>query len=153
MHSIVQAPPDTDMSVCACVITALVFLAGWVCTRGANIQKYLFRTQPDQKIYFFGLCEQKTVPGTRILCSGFWGVARHFNYFGEIIQGFALALPGVVMASSSYYEILPLLYPLFYVVLFVTRQIDDDALCAQKYGVKWTEYCSIVPWRICPGIW
>ena len=32
--------------------------------------------------------------GSKILCSGFWGLARHINYFGEIVQAIALALPG-----------------------------------------------------------
>jgi hypothetical protein len=38
-------------------------------------------------------------------------------------------------------------------MLFIPRQIDDDAVCAKKYGKAWDEYVSAVPWRICPGVW
>ena len=79
-------------------------------------------------------------------------MARHLNYFGEILQGLALALPGV-LACRGVGRALPLLYPLYYIVLFVTRQIDDDAVCSKKYGVKWDEYCRAVPWRIVPGVY
>ena len=41
---------------------------------------------PECKTVFFGTIAQRTVPGTKILCSGFWGSARHLNYRGEIVQ-------------------------------------------------------------------
>ena len=153
IFSILQARKGADLSVPVCLAILVVFLAGWICTRGANLQKYSFRVEPKLKRCLFGLIEQKTVPGTRILCSGFWGTARHFNYFGEIVQGIALAIPGVMLSSSNYFMILPMLYPLFYIALFIPRQIDDDALCLKKYGDKWKEYCTLVPWKICPGVW
>ena len=117
------------------------------------MQKFHFRTDPEAKTFLFGLVKQKTVPGTRILCSGWWGVARHLNYLGEIVQGVALALPGSLMGSSLAARVLPWLYPLYYVALFIPRQIDDDELCRKKYGKKWEEYEKLVPYRICPGVW
>jgi len=79
----------------------------------------------------------EVIPGTHILCSGFWGWSRHINYMGEIIQvtfpcqhchplscprvqGFALALPGVLATGS----LLPLAYPLYYIALMVPRQFE-----------------------------
>jgi delta14-sterol reductase len=47
----------------------------------------------------------------------------------------------------------PWLYPLYYVVLLVPRQVDDDRRCAEKYGALWQEYCRRVPSRIIPGIY
>ena len=75
----------SDISVECAVVIAVLFFAGWSLTRGANMQKYYFRTQPECKTFLFGLVEQRTLPGTHILVSGWWGVARHLNYFGEII--------------------------------------------------------------------
>lgn len=140
----------TGLQAAGCVA---LFLLGWVTTRGANMQKFYFRTRPDCKTFLFGLVKQEALPGTRILVSGWWGVARHLNYFGEILQALALALPGVAVGPTPLLRALPLLYPLYYVLLFVPRQIDDDALCLQKYGEQWSRYMKRVPYRIVPGVW
>ena len=91
----------------------------------------------------------------------FWGVSRHFNYFGEILQAIALTLPSLLTAapaaSSSWSALAaqyaPLLYPLYYVALFVPRQFDDDEVCRLKYGAAWTQYVAAVPYRIVPYVW
>lgn len=94
----------------------------------------------------------RTVPGSRgrLLASGFWGVSRHVNYLGEVLQAVALALPGWFATGS----VLPWAYPAYYVALFVPRALDDDAQCAAKYGAAvWGAYTRAVPWRIVPGVW
>ena len=96
------------------------------------------------------------VPGTRLLCGGFWGLSRHVNYLGEVLQAVALALPGSLVASeeSVYYRVLPWLYPLYYVALFIPRQMDDDKQIEAKYGKgAFREYTRRVPFRIVPGVW
>ena len=96
----------------------------------------------------------ETVPKTRLLVSGFWGVSRHVNYLGEIVQAVALALPGYLVAPDAYYAALPWLYPLYYVALFIPRQIDDDVQLKAKYGDKaFAEYTRRVPYRIVPGVY
>ena len=72
--------------------TAALFLFGWSISRGANMQKYTFKRWPDRK--FLGLIEPKyiEVGDRKILYSGFWGVARHFNYMGEGFLSFSIAL-------------------------------------------------------------
>lgn len=158
-YSLVYSPAEKDLSVVTCGLIFSLFLVGWGITRGANLQKYEFRMNPklDRFSFLFGLVvvPQKTLPSASLLISGWWGVARHFNYCGEIVQGFALAFPGLLVADNFYtlVSLLPLLYPLYYIVLFGTREIDDDAVCHTKYGDKWVEYCKTVPWRICPGVW
>ena len=85
----------------------------------------------------------------RLLCGGFWGISRHVNYLGEIVQGLALALPGYLASGS----LLPFLYPVYYIALFVGRERDDHVACKEKYGTAWDAYCRLVPYRIVPGVY
>jgi len=125
-----------------------IFFAGWVLARGANLQKFWFKRDPSAKA--FGLLEPRAISdGARhVLAGGFWGLSRHINYLGEILMATGLAL------SLGYPTAIgPWLYPLYYVVLLLPRQIDDDRRCAEKYGPLWDEYCRRVPSRIIPGIY
>ncbi|ORY45172.1 hypothetical protein BCR33DRAFT_716499, partial [Rhizoclosmatium globosum] len=136
--------------------TFLVFYTGWFLTRGANMQKFFYKTDPASTTVFFGKVEQKVIPGSRILYSGFWGVSRHVNYLGEIIQGVALALPGFLVLYSTepfWLCLVPWIYPLYYVCLFIPRERDDNEICRKKYGKAWDEYCEKVPYRIVPYIY
>ena len=163
---------STDLGVPGAAACAAVFFAGWVLTRGANLQKYYWRhgqvgqqqqqagqRQTNKKTdevaaapsAFLGFFRNTTVPGSggRLLCGGFWGVARHVNYLGEILQGVGLALPGFLTTGSW----LPWLYPLYYAMLFFGRERDDHGSCEKKYGKAWAAYCKIVPYRIVPGVY
>jgi hypothetical protein len=42
---------------------------------------------------------------------------------------------------------------LFYVALFIPRQIDDDKRCAAKYGKLWDQYVSKIKYRIIPFLY
>ena len=129
--------------------TTALFLFGWGISRGANLQKYTFKRWPERK--FLGLMEPRYIEAgeRRILCSGLWGVARHFNYMGEGFLAVSIALvfgyPGNPWAWT---------YFAFIVSMFVWRQIVDDRQCAEKYGPeKWAEYRARVKYRIVPGIY
>ena len=145
----------TDISFPISICCLFLFFCGWIITRGANLQKYYFRVNPANKTFTFGpfTVDQRCVPGTHILCSGWWGAAKHFNYTGEILQGLAISLPAVLISNSLASAVVPLAYPVFYCALFIPRQIDDDALCQQKYGEKWNKYSEIVTYRMIPGIY
>ncbi|MFP4484757.1 MAG: DUF1295 domain-containing protein [Spirochaetaceae bacterium] len=138
----------SDASNLLFLIAVIVFFSGWILARGANMQKFVFKRNPDRE--FLGLIEPRTVTDgeQRVLCSGFWGLSRHINYLGEVLMasGLTLALgyPGALPAW---------LYPLYYVLLLSTRQVDDDRRCRAKYGELWDEYEERVRWRIIPGIW
>ena len=140
--------PDASAPGWLLVLAALVFFLGWSLARGANMQKYTFKTRPDAK--FLGRIAPETVTdGTRtLLVNGFWGVSRHVNYLGEILMASGLAL-----ALGQPWAWAPWLYPLYYVALLVPRQIDDDARCAAKYGPLWATYLEKVPYRIVPFVW
>jgi delta14-sterol reductase len=83
-----------------------------------------------------------------LLCSGFWGLARHVNYMGEVLQAVGLTLvlgyPGVWIAW---------LYPAYYVALFLSRERADERRCAAKYGELWSAYKERVPRRIVPWVY
>ena len=125
-----------------------MFLFGWSISRGANLQKYTFKRWPDRT--FLGIEPEVIEAGDRkILCSGFWGVARHFNYMGE---GF-LAL-SIALIFGHFTNFWAWTYFIFIVSMFTYRQRDDDEHCAQKYGPeKWAEYQARVKYRIVPGIY
>ena len=144
---------DQDLSAiqaCSCIA---LYLVGWMLTRGANLQKYAFKRDPSVKSVrlCWGLMSlsQETIPGSGILCNGFWGLSRHINYLGEILQSIAVSLPGVWTSGSF----LPLLYVLYYLGLLIPRQWDDERICLEKYGSKWYEYQRRVPYRIVPGVY
>jgi hypothetical protein len=82
------------------------------------------------------------------------------NYFGEILQAVAMAIPGAIGAHKAsdgqlwngIYSV-AWLYPLYYVMLFLPRQADDDIICELKYGKPvWDEYKNRVPSKIIPGL-
>ncbi|MCY4400286.1 MAG: DUF1295 domain-containing protein [Gemmatimonadetes bacterium] len=129
--------------------SAAMFLFGWAIARGANMQKYTFKRWPDRK--FLGLIEPEYIEAgdRKILCSGLWGVARHFNYLGE---GFFALSIGLVFGHFA----VPWAWTYLAVIvaLFIVRQRDDDRLCAEKYGAdKWAEYQARVKYRIIPGVY
>jgi len=129
--------------------TGALFLLGWSISRGANLQKYTFKRWPDRK--FLGLIEPKyiEVGERKILYSGLWGVARHFNYMGEGFLSLSIALVFGHFANPWAWT-----YFVFIVTLFTFRQRDDDRHCAEKYGAeKWAEYKAKVKYRIFPGVY
>jgi len=81
-----------------------------------------------------------------LLASGWWGLARHFNYLPEITLALAWSLP------AGFDHFVPYVYVVFLTILLVDRAVRDDARCRKKYGASWEEYCRRVPWRIVPGL-
>ena len=129
--------------------TSVLFLFGWGISRSANLQKYTFKRWPDRK--FFGLIEPKFIEAgdRKILCSGLWGVARHFNYMGEGFLALSIALVFGYFTNPWAWT-----YFVFIVLLFTFRQRFDDRYCAEKYGAdKWAEYQARVKYRIFPGVY
>ena len=128
-------------------IFGVLFLVGWVFTRGANMQKFFFKTAPDRKLLW--ITPRAISDGDHtLLVNGFWGASRHINYLGEVIQAIAIAL------APGYFGIwMVWLYPLYYVALFIGRQADDDKVCRAKYGALWDEYTAKVKYKIVPGLY
>ena len=126
-----------------------MFLTGWTISRGANLQKYWFKRFPDRK--FLGIIQPEYIQAgdRKILCSGLWGVARHFNYMGEGFLSCSIALVFGHFGNPWAWT-----YFVFVVTFFTFRQRGDDVQCAEKYGEeKWAEYQARVPYRIFPGVY
>ena len=140
--------PNPDASPLLLGLSAIVFFTGWACARGANMQKFTFKTDPDK--VFLGIFRPEVVSddARALLCSGFWGVSRHINYLGEILMA-----TGTALALGYFDSPWPWLYPLYYVALLVPRERDDDRRCAAKYGELWDRYRERVPYRIIPGVY
>ncbi len=129
------------------VIYALIFLSGGMTSRGANMQKFRFKTHPDQP--FLGIRPVTISDGKRtLLVSGFWGASRHINYLGEVLMG-----AGIALSLGFPAMIWPWLYPIYYVALLFPRQADDDKRCTDKYGDLWQEYKRKVKYKIIPGLY
>ncbi|KAF8142498.1 7-dehydrosterol-delta 7-reductase [Mycena galopus ATCC 62051] len=75
-----------------------------------------------------------------LLCSGFWGIARHFNYIADLILSFAMC------ASCGVRNVFPYAYFVQMIVLLVHRSIRDENRCSKKYGKDWELYKARVPY-------
>ncbi|KAJ9132500.1 Ergosterol biosynthesis ERG4/ERG24 family protein [Coniochaeta hoffmannii] len=161
---------------------AAVFVTGVYIFRAANSEKYAFRTNPDQP-RFRDATYLQTRRGTRLLTSGWWGMARHINYFGDWLQSTPFTMPtgiagyvilpaGSALASAAvngatmldgrevvqgaargWGMIFTYFYSLYFGFLLVHREGRDDVACSEKYGEDWEKYKKIVKWRILPGVY
>lgn len=125
----------------------IIFFGGWSLARGANMQKYFFKKNPNKR--FLGIQPETITDGNKtLLVNGFWGLSRHINYLGEICMA-----TGIVVAVGQFSTPWGWLYPLYYVALLFPRQAADDKRCAEKYGPLWEEYLKKVPYRIIPKVY
>lgn len=126
---------------------AVLGFGGLVLFRQANNQKHLFRLAPEAPIWGRPARFVETPSGTRLLCSGWWGLARHCNYLGDWLMAVAWA------AATGFGSGIPWIYPLFFAGLLLHRERRDHAHCQRKYGAAWIEYCRRVRWRIVPFVY
>jgi protein-S-isoprenylcysteine O-methyltransferase Ste14 len=152
--------------------------AGFAIFRLSNSQKNAFRTDPnDPSVAHLKYIETKA--GTRLLISGWWGVARHINYLGDWLQAWPYCLPtglaGYTILSAGTMaqgavnmldgrEVVPgeargwgaiftYFYLVYFAVLLIHRDRRDDEKCSRKYGEDWEKYKKIVRWRIVPYVY
>lgn len=156
-----------------------LLLAGFSIFRLSNNQKNAFRTDPgDPRVAHLKYMDTRA--GTRLLVSGWWGVARHINYLGDWLQAWPYCLPtglagyailsagsvaeGAVVRLLDGREVVPgeargwgvvftYFYALYFAVLLIHRDRRDDEKCSRKYGEDWEKYKRIVRWRIVPYVY
>ncbi len=122
-------------------------VCGYVIFRGANIQKHNFRKNPVAPVWGRPAEYITTQNGSLLLTSGWWGVARHMNYLGDLLMGLAWCLP------AGFEHPLPYFYITYFTILLVHRDRRDHGACQAKYGADWDAYCRKVRWRIVPGLY
>lgn len=136
-----------ELSVWAAIgIVALNLLGYWI-FRSANIQKHRFRSNPEKLVWRRKPEFIQTSRGTPLLISGWWGISRHMNYFGDLMMALAWCLP------AGFEHPLPYFYFVYFAILLIHRERRDHAMCMEKYGKDWMDYCARVRWRIVPGLY
>jgi Delta14-sterol reductase len=136
-----------DLSFPATAGIVVLNIAGYAIFRGANLQKHHFRKDPTRPVWGRPAESIKTTRGTLLLTSGFWGIARHMNYLGDLMMGLAWCL------TCGFGSPLPYFYIIYFTILLVHRERRDDALCSARYGADWEAYRQKARWRILPGVY
>ncbi|KAL0347102.1 UNVERIFIED_CONTAM: Delta(14)-sterol reductase [Sesamum calycinum] len=131
---------EVQLTTAAIIANCLVFLIGYLVFRGANKQKHVFKKNPKALIWG----RPPKVIGGKLLASGYWGIARHSNYLGDLLLALSFSLPCGISSPVPYF------YPIYLFILLIWRERRDEARCAQKYKEIWAEYKKQVPWRILP---
>ena len=151
---LVERPVELSTSAATGILA--LGLAGYALFLSANRQRDRFRRSSGPS-YIWGR-EAASVPAryatadgavheTRLLASGWWGVARHANYVGDLLMATAFSL------TCGFQHLLPYTYPIFLTILLIHRVHRDDRRCREKYGAAWDAYCARVPYRLVPGLW
>ncbi|KAI9221797.1 ergosterol biosynthesis ERG4/ERG24 family-domain-containing protein [Blastocladiella britannica] len=134
----------------------LMGAAGYIIFRQVNNQKDVVRNT-DGKCLIWGKPPTMIRPkyttsdgkehSSILLTSGWWGLARHANYMGDLILSSAMCL------ACGLEHLTPYFYIVFMTILLVGRIYRDDARCRGKYGKYWEDYCKTVPYKLIPYVW
>jgi protein-S-isoprenylcysteine O-methyltransferase Ste14 len=135
-----------DLSVPHLIAIIALQCLGYYIFRFANSQKDTFRKNPkDPKVANLKYIETRA--GTRLITSGWWGMSRHINYFGDWLMSVAWCLP------CGFGSIIPYFYCVYFAILLIHRERRDEEKCRKKYGTDWDRYCSLVKYRIIPYVY
>ena len=118
---------------------------GYAVFRGSNSQKDAFRRDPADPAVAH-LRYMQTQRGTKLLISGYWGLARKINYMGDWTMGLTWCLCCGGASPIAYF------YATYFAVLLVHRATRDDHFCSVKYGADWKKYKEKVPYLFVPGL-
>lgn len=149
---------DVDVTPTQNVLLLVLGCAGYALFRSANHQRYRVRahqSDPSLKVWgspaTFIRCKYWTADGKEhqsvLLTCGWWGLARHANYLGDLMMAFAMC------ATCGFDHVLPWSYFLYLAALLHHRAWRDERRCRSKYGKHWQEYCDAVPYLIVPGVY
>ncbi|HET6581838.1 MAG TPA: hypothetical protein VFG69_00300 [Nannocystaceae bacterium] len=131
----------------AAIALVLVNFAGYFVFRDSNLQKQRFRRDPSRPVWGKPPVAMDTARGTKLLMSGWWGLARHANYLGDLTMAAAWCL------ACGFGSVVPYFYFLYFAPLLLNRERRDHAMCRRKYGADWDRYCEKVRYRIVPFVY
>jgi len=163
LHSrfLVLNPSHLDFSVALALF--VLSLAGVVLNYAADRERDIFRATNGKALVWgkepqfitaeYTIVDHKTGEETKktslLLASGFWGVARHFQYLFELIAAWSWCF----LANPLVNGVLPLFYAAFLTYLLIDRAKRDSTKCLLKYGKYYEDYCELVPYKILPGVY
>lgn len=121
--------------------------------RATNGETLVWGKKPSFIKATYTIIDRKTGKSSKktslLLASGFWGVARHFQYFFELTAAWSWCL----LANPLQNGVLVCFYAAFLTYLLIDRAERDSKKCHLKYGKYYEEYCQLVPYKILPGIY
>lgn len=127
------------------VIVAIlaVYIGGMSIFRLSNNEKAKFKKGDKSVAHLKYLTSES---GSKLIYTGWWGLARHVNYFGDWLSALAYCLP----CGKA---IIPYYYMVYFAALLIHREQRDEAKCAHKYKETWIEYKQRVPYRLIPFVY
>jgi len=132
------------------LLVLAMYAAGYYVFAQANLQKKAFRADNNTLIWGERPKVLKTASGRNLLLSGWWGVARHINYTGDLVQAYSF---GLATYPWSFFSLLPFINGIFLTAVTVQREGRDHRWCKAKYGADWDEYCRLVPHKMIPYVY
>lgn len=144
-----------DRSTVSHIAVISLYLFGYWMMRTSNNQKENFRKDPEKPIWGkkpqYMVASYKTTDGVvrqnKLLLSGFWGWARHFNYIGDFLLIISLSI------LCGFHSLGAHVYTFQLTGILTTRALRDDARCGFKYGEDWKKYKQRNPYLLIPGVW
>lgn len=136
---------DPNLQLWQIAAISFVHFLGYYIFRSANSEKDSFRRDPNaDEVKHLKFMQTKR--GTKLLISGWWGMARKINYTGDWLVTLSWCLLCGFKSPIPYFQ------ALYFLILLVHRAIRDDNMCAEKYGDDWVEYKKKVPYLFIPMI-
>merc|ERR1712000_305793 len=116
----------SSLSIVGAIAIIALALFGLIVFSQANSQKSQFRSDPTQLIWGKTPESMPTKRGTKLLLSGWWGLARKMNYTGDLILALSHGLPSCSTAFVAH------IYFVYLFALLMHRAQRDEELCKKK---------------------
>lgn len=145
-----------ELSLTYNLVVLTLGLIGFYIFASANNQKDKFRKMDDNSLIWgknpesikcLYVTQDGSTRESRLLVSGWWGLARHMNYTGDLLLSLAYSL------ACGITFLFPYFYFVFLAILLIHRCLRDEKRCRDKYGKQWDIYCEKVPYRLIPYVW